>query len=136
MHQSLNSLFHLALILASSTSAAPTDNNQYTKVGRVPTGSQKNKDGILQLHKTYRKYNWEMPEKLAESANIVREKSVTTTSSFVYSGVQKIAAQQQKQGTIGSVSAVPQSHNAEFLCPITVGGQTLNFDIDTGSSDL
>lgn len=75
-----------------------------------------------------------MPEKLAETANSVREKSVTTSTTTT--GIVQKIAQQQHQGTVGSVSAVPQSHNSEFLCPITIGGQRLNLDIDTGSSDL
>ena len=138
MHQSFSSALTLALLLASSTSAAPTDSDKYSKLSRVPTGNQKNKNGILQIEKTYRKYGWEMPEKLAETANAIREKSVTT-STTVTGVVQKVAQQpqqQQQQGTVGSVSAVPQSHNSEFLCPITIGGQTLQLDIDTGSSDL
>ena len=26
--------------------------------------------------------------------------------------------------------------DSEYLCPVTIGGQTLNLDFDTGSSDL
>lgn len=29
-----------------------------------------------------------------------------------------------------------QQYDSEYLCPVTVGGQTLNLDFDTGSSDL
>ena len=136
MHQSIGSVLTLAFLLASSTSTAPTDNNQYSKVSRVSTGNQKQKNGILQIEKTYKKYGWEMPEKLVETANSVREKSVTTSSSTVVTGVVQKVAQQQHQGTVGSVSAIPASHNSEYLCPITIGGQRLNLDIDTGSSDL
>jgi hypothetical protein len=27
-------------------------------------------------------------------------------------------------------------YDSEYLCPVTVGGQMLNLDFDTGSSDL
>jgi aspergillopepsin I len=27
-------------------------------------------------------------------------------------------------------------YDSEYLCPVTVGSQTLNLDFDTGSSDL
>ena len=74
-----------------------------------------------------------MPEKLSEAAGAAKEK--VAASSSVSQGVQKIA-KQQNQGTVGSISAVPQQHNSEYLCPILIGGQTLNVDIDTGSSDL
>lgn len=36
----------------------------------------------------------------------------------------------------GSVSAIPESYDTEYLCPVTVGSQTLMLDFDTGSSDL
>ncbi|EXJ96072.1 aspergillopepsin I [Capronia coronata CBS 617.96] len=36
----------------------------------------------------------------------------------------------------GSVTATPEEYDAEYLCPVTVGGQTLNLDFDTGSADL
>ena len=35
-----------------------------------------------------------------------------------------------------SVTATPEQYNAEYLCPVTIGGQTLNLDFDTGSADL
>ena len=36
----------------------------------------------------------------------------------------------------GTVTASPESYDMEYLCPVTIGGQTLNMDFDTGSSDL
>lgn len=36
----------------------------------------------------------------------------------------------------GSVSAKPEEADAEFLSPITVGGQQMMMDFDTGSSDM
>jgi aspergillopepsin I len=36
----------------------------------------------------------------------------------------------------GSVSATPEAYDQEYLSPVTIGGQTLNLDFDTGSSDL
>jgi hypothetical protein len=36
----------------------------------------------------------------------------------------------------GSVVATPEQFDAEYLCPVTIGGQTLNLDFDTGSADL
>lgn len=34
------------------------------------------------------------------------------------------------------VVATAEEGDSEFLSPITIGGQTLNMDFDTGSSDL
>ena len=36
----------------------------------------------------------------------------------------------------GSVTASPDPTDVEYLVPVTVGGQTLNLDFDTGSADL
>ena len=38
--------------------------------------------------------------------------------------------------TNGSVTARPEQHDRDYLCPVTIGGQTLNLDFDTGSADL
>ncbi|CAK7217583.1 hypothetical protein SBRCBS47491_003208 [Sporothrix bragantina] len=37
---------------------------------------------------------------------------------------------------IGIVTNTPTSGDVEFLSPVSIGGQTLNMDFDTGSSDL
>ncbi len=36
----------------------------------------------------------------------------------------------------GTVTASPEQYDSEYLCPVSIGGQTLNLDFDTGSSDL
>lgn len=36
----------------------------------------------------------------------------------------------------GSVTATPEQYDSSYLCPVTVGGKTLNLDFDTGSADL
>lgn len=36
----------------------------------------------------------------------------------------------------GTVTATPEQYDSEYLCPVTIGGQTLNLDFDTGSADL
>lgn len=36
----------------------------------------------------------------------------------------------------GTVTASPEEYDSEYLCPVSIGGQTLNLDFDTGSSDL
>lgn len=40
-------------------------------------------------------------------------------------------------GNDGSVTATPEDqYDSEYLCPVDIGGQTLNLDFDTGSADL
>jgi len=48
----------------------------------------------------------------------------------------KAAATAQADAQEGSVEAIPTAYDEEYLTPVTVGGQTLNLDFDTGSSDL
>ncbi|KAL8709381.1 MAG: hypothetical protein Q9220_005875 [cf. Caloplaca sp. 1 TL-2023] len=36
----------------------------------------------------------------------------------------------------GTVTTTPTQYDSEYLTPVTIGGQTLNLDFDTGSSDL
>jgi aspergillopepsin I len=36
----------------------------------------------------------------------------------------------------GSVTATPAAQDVEYTCPVSIGGQTLNLDFDTGSADL
>lgn len=45
-------------------------------------------------------------------------------------------AQQPASGQTGSVTNTPEGNDVEFLSPVNIGGQTLNLDFDTGSSDL
>ena len=40
------------------------------------------------------------------------------------------------QAETGEVTATPEQNASLFLSPVTIGGQTLNMDFDTGSSDL
>lgn len=39
-------------------------------------------------------------------------------------------------GQDGTVAATPEENDVEYLAPVTIGGQKLNLDFDTGSSDL
>ena len=36
----------------------------------------------------------------------------------------------------GSITANPEQYDSEYLAAVVIGGQTLNLDFDTGSSDL
>ncbi|KAL8735769.1 MAG: hypothetical protein Q9166_000632 [cf. Caloplaca sp. 2 TL-2023] len=47
------------------------------------------------------------------------------------SNVKKAAA-----GNDGSVTTTPTEFDSQYLTPVTIGGQTVNLDFDTGSSDL
>lgn len=36
----------------------------------------------------------------------------------------------------GTVTTTPEQYDSEYLTPVSIGGETLNLDFDTGSSDL
>lgn len=38
--------------------------------------------------------------------------------------------------TTGTVTATPEAYDSEYLCPVSIDGQTLMLDFDSGSADL
>lgn len=48
----------------------------------------------------------------------------------------KAAAAKAAATDDGTVSANPEQYDQAYLEPVSIGGQTLNLDFDTGSSDL
>ena len=75
--------------------------------------------------RTYQKFHWEAP--------VLTNEDVDTNAASA--PVNEKLATAGGSGS-GSVAATPEVHNSEYLCPVTIGGQTLNLDVDTGSSDL
>ncbi|KAJ9493928.1 hypothetical protein LTR99_010224 [Exophiala xenobiotica] len=98
--------------LASISLAKPilvADTSVNTKKGfTVNQGPAKPfQPGPVQLQKTYNKYNKPAPADVSNAA-----------------------------AADGTVTATPEEYDSEYLCPVTIGGQTLNLDFDTGSADL
>ena len=50
--------------------------------------------------------------------------------------VVKAAATNATRYDNGGVTTTPTANDEEYLTPVSIGGQTLNLDFDTGSSDL
>lgn len=48
----------------------------------------------------------------------------------------KVNANNGSTNGSGTVAANPEDNAALFLSPVDIGGQTLNLDFDSGSSDL
>lgn len=53
----------------------------------------------------------------------------------IYNGAADRGNTLHKSPAASKVAASAQEADAEFLSPITIGGQTVNLDFDTGSSD-
>lgn len=61
--------------------------------------------------------------------------STTSTGGGITNGATSNAAANASAGT-GSVTATPEANDVEYLAPISIGGQTMVMDFDSGSSDL
>lgn len=75
-------------------------------------------NGKLALQRVFAKYGWTLPD--GPPADV--HNTVTT----VFANTPQT----------GSVNADPQQYHAEYLSPVTIGGQELQLDFDSGSSDL
>lgn len=102
------------------------DDTAYTKVFRqvVPGSGPRNYTRARNL--AYLKYKLGPPVKAQEDVVVNTPSSVSVNENLVKGG---------GSGS-GEVTATPFVHDFEYLCPVTIGGQTLNLNFDTGSSDL
>ncbi|MCJ1287746.1 hypothetical protein MMC26_007098 [Xylographa opegraphella] len=108
-----------ALLLFEATSAAPTKLQPRSfKVERIQQGV-KIRNAQRALTKSYSKWGMSLPAVLTAS-NAVEATTALNTGS----------------GEAGEVTNQSTQGDVEFLAPISVGGQTLMVDFDTGSSDL
>lgn len=83
------------------------------------------------MGKAYRKFGISLPE---TSSAPPPEELESTTGSIV-ENPKNLAATGGGQSS-SDVSAAAEEGDAEFLSPVTIGGQTVTMDFDTGSSDL
>ena len=99
-----------ASALVSLVSAVPLDLEKRGAAFRLDQTVRKPSilSGPAAMAKTYAKYGKPVPEVIAAAA---------ATND-------------------GTVTAEPEEYDSEYLCPVSVGGTTLNMDFDTGSSDL
>jgi len=68
----------------------------------------------------YRKYGFTMPK-------VLRARQLVNSTQ---------PANGRAGAGVGVVAALPEPNAAEYLSPVTIGGQTVTLDFDTGSSDL
>lgn len=162
----LQTLLLLALatfaLAAPSQHAAPQKRSFI--VERVPNPAFKGRSpgaGTRALIKAYRKYGVALPQGLtdamaaAQAANTGNVASTLTNSLADLTGATEdkkkkgeaagtTATAAAANGTsatngtagTGTVVATPEQGDVEYLAPISIGGQTMNMDFDSGSSDL
>ncbi|KAK7537734.1 aspartic peptidase domain-containing protein [Phyllosticta citricarpa] len=125
---SVNVTVLLVALLAALAVAVPNPtrtinrrplNKRSFKVERVANpNALARTNGKAAMRKVFRKYGWEHPD-INTSIVVPNENSLNLTS---------------RAG--GLVSANPEDGAALFLSPVNIGGQTLNLDFDSGSSDM
>ncbi|KAI9847526.1 MAG: Type I transmembrane sorting receptor [Thelocarpon superellum] len=106
--QLLSKIVLASAALSSLASATPVEkrNNRFS-VKQEVNSSFKSKSGPAALAKALGKYNATMPPAVVAAA-----------------------------GNDGTEPAQPTTYDEEYLCPVSIGGQKLSLDFDTGSSDL
>ena len=128
MHQALPVSIFLFLCATSSATPFAKRDGDYSKIRQQARYASNPKNGTAALLRTYAKYSWAAP---VSTNSYFNENAASTPSE----PTEEKLATAGGSGS-GSVVATPAEHNEEFLCPVTVGGQTLNLNVDTGSSDL
>ena len=143
----LGSTFFLALVLLGLASAAPRankglrpkwaqDGHQLTKrafkINRVQMGSG-SPSAVKAAYKAYSKWSIPMPDGLVDAHKALQKKKKKGAKAAGGAAANTTAA---AAGQTGNVTNTPEDGDVEFLSPITVGGQKMVMDFDTGSSDL
>jgi hypothetical protein len=131
-------LFLLVAFLAAIVYAAPApvrSRNIQKRSFKVPRQLNKahptGPNGAVAMRKVFRKYNFKVKEEF-----VVKEGFISQSKQ----GEQQNATANDAAATAGNgtgtVAANPEDNAALFLSPVDVGGQTMNLDFDSGSSDL
>jgi Eukaryotic aspartyl protease len=151
MRSFLNTLILLTLLAAYVASSPTRVEKRSFKVERVRNGRFAGHNGPRALLKAYRKYSMPIPPALLEA--MARQNSNTGTAktgskakgnknkgNAVSGGARHNGTEAATNGTgiagAGLVAAAPEPNDTEYLSPVIIGGQTLNMDFDSGSSDL
>lgn len=129
--------FLLVALLAAIVLAVPTPvrkrglQKRSFKVPRqLNTAHPTGPNGAVAMRKVFRKYNFQTKSNFMVKEGFIgqskqSEKNTTSTGVAAAGG-----------NKTGSVAANPEQNAALFLSPVDVGGQTMNLDFDSGSSDL
>jgi hypothetical protein len=126
-------------LLAAVVLAAPAPSSKRNiekrsfKVPRQLNTAHPGPNGPAALRKVFRKYNFKQKADFMVKDGFIsfskqaQDKANTSAST---------AAAAKGGNTTGTVAANPGENAALFLSPVDIGGQTLNLDFDSGSSDL
>lgn len=151
----------LLLALVTFALAAPQHGSIQKRgsfvVKRVPNPAFKGRTpgaGTRALIKAHRKYSIPLPAGLVDAMNAANAGSAGGVADAVITGATDKAAKKKGKAAVstaaanstsaatnatagtGVVTNTPEQGDVEYLSPISIGGQTMNMDFDSGSSDL
>ncbi|KAL7629850.1 hypothetical protein AAE478_001373 [Parahypoxylon ruwenzoriense] len=146
MRSSANFLLLLGILALASASPAQIQKRGVYKVEQVANPNFTGRNGPRALLKTLRKYRMPIPASLT---NAVQQQNEMITKreprrkgkgrhrggSNAGNAASNSTVGPAANGT-GLVTATPEANDVEYLSPVKIGGQTLNLDFDSGSSDL
>jgi hypothetical protein len=143
MHSLLRIAFFLSL-LATLVAGSPTNIDRRSfKVERVRNENFKGHNGPRELLRAYRKYSMPIPPALLDAmarqnAQAAKQKNTANRGNQTSEAGGRNGTAPARNGTagVGIVTATPEPNDVEYLSPISIGGQTINVDFDSGSSDL
>lgn len=132
----------LAALVASAPSPQLRKRGVFS-VERVKNPHFKRHDGPKQLLKSLKKYRMNIPPALMDAikngqgTTSIADKLTNSNVAAAASNISIAATNATKLPPgVGQVTATPEQGDVEYLSPVTIGGQTLNLDFDSGSSDL
>ncbi|KAI9052856.1 hypothetical protein LZ554_003129 [Drepanopeziza brunnea f. sp. 'monogermtubi'] len=140
----LQALLLLGVVTLALAAPSPVQKRSF-KVVRVPNPAFNGRSpgaGTRALVKAHRKYGVALPQGLVDAMNAANAANAPATADTLTNSAIAIDATKNKAATNatgsgnGLVTATPEAGDVEYLSPIMVGGQTMNMDFDTGSSDL
>ena len=77
-----------------------------------------------------------VPEPVQTSAAVDASAVASATSAYATAAASATASASSDDDGSGEVTATPEENESEYLSPVTIGGQKLNLNFDTGSADL
>lgn len=129
-------IFFVVVLLAAIVLAIPTPakkrglQKRSFKVPRqINTAHPTGPNGPAAMRKVFRKYNFEVKADFTVKEGFIGLSKQNQNAS-------SSAATDGNQTQSGTVAANPEQNAALFLSPVDVGGQKVNLDFDSGSSDL
>ena len=140
MHFTLDQLSLVAAVLATVASATPMSKRDSFSIRQSSANSRSGrKNGAAARAHAYHRYHKTVSPSLKDAASKMSANAPTmkktTHGSQKTLKASKSSSSKDAQGT-GVVDADPTSGDNEYISQITIGGQEVSLQFDTGSSDL